>query len=154
MKQKDTYANFSALNAQEREDVDFCVCVVPRETVATEILAPHGGGTEPGTSQIAKQIAGKDLSYATFEGLKPTGNSRLHITSHVSRATVWLPRTYMRRLPISSGQPCLARDFHMNRRKGVGEIAASPTGSADRDARPGATCPCSAGQREVSRCRC
>lgn len=81
MKQKDTYANFAALNAQEREDVDFCVCAVPRETASTVILAPHGGGIEPGTSEIAKQIAGKDLSYATFEGLKPTGNSRLHITS-------------------------------------------------------------------------
>lgn len=81
MKQKDTYANFSALNAKEREGVDFCVHVLPREASSTVILAPHGGGIEPGTSDVAKQIAGKDLSCATFEGLKPTGNSRLHITS-------------------------------------------------------------------------
>lgn len=81
MKQKDTYANFAALNAKEREDVDFCVCVILRESTSTVILAPHGGGIEPGTSEIAKQIAGKDLSCATFEGLKPAGNSRLHITS-------------------------------------------------------------------------
>lgn len=81
MKQKDSYANFAALDAKECEGVDFCVCVVTRETTSTVILAPHGGGIEPGTSEVAKQIAGKDLSCATFEGLKPAGNSRLHITS-------------------------------------------------------------------------
>ncbi len=79
--QKDMYANFAALNAMEREGVDFCVCVVPRETISTVILAPHGGGIELGTSEVAKQIAGEDLSCATFEGRKPTGNSHLHITS-------------------------------------------------------------------------
>jgi len=81
MKHKDTYANFAALNAKEREGVDFCVHVLPREASSTVILAPHGGGIEPGTSEVAKQIAGEDLSCATFEGGKRTGNSCLHITS-------------------------------------------------------------------------
>ncbi len=79
--QKDTYANFAVLNAMEREGVDFCICVVPREAASTVIFAPHGGGIEPGTSEVATQIAGEDLSCATFEGRKPTGNSCLHITS-------------------------------------------------------------------------
>ncbi len=79
--QEDTYPNFAALNAMEREEVDFCVCVVPREAASTVVLAPHGGGIEPGTSEVAKHIAGEDLSCAMFEGRKRTGNSRLHITS-------------------------------------------------------------------------
>lgn len=77
----DTYANFAELGVAECEGVDFCVCVVPREATSTVVLAPHGGGIEPGTSEVAKQIAGNDLSCAMFEGRKPTGNSRLHITS-------------------------------------------------------------------------
>ena len=77
----DAYANFAELNAAEREGVDFAVCVVSRDGVSTVVLAPHGGGIELGTSEVAKWIAGGDLSYAVFEGRKSTGNSRLHITS-------------------------------------------------------------------------
>lgn len=79
--QEDTYANFAALNAMEREGVDFYVHVIQREASSTLILAPHGGGIEPGTSEVAKLIAGDNLSCATFEGRKRTGNSRLHVTS-------------------------------------------------------------------------
>lgn len=81
MKHKDTYANFAALNAKEREGVDFRVRVFSREVSSTVILAPHGGGIEQGTSEVAKQIAGEHLSCAMFEGRKRTGNSCLHITS-------------------------------------------------------------------------
>jgi phage replication-related protein YjqB (UPF0714/DUF867 family) len=44
-------------------------------------VAPHGGGIEPGTSELADAIAGSDLSFYTFEGLKSSGNTDLHITS-------------------------------------------------------------------------
>ena len=47
----------------------------------TAIIAPHGGGIEPGTSEIAEAIAGTEFSFYAFEGLMPRGNSRLHITS-------------------------------------------------------------------------
>jgi poly-gamma-glutamate hydrolase-like protein len=45
------------------------------------LVAPHGGGIEPGTSELADAIAASDLSFYTFEGLKPSGNTDLHITS-------------------------------------------------------------------------
>lgn len=77
----DTYTNFRELNAAEREGIDFEICEVWREGASTVILAPHGGGIEPGTSEVAKQIAGDELSYAVFEGKKSKHNSRLHITS-------------------------------------------------------------------------
>jgi phage replication-related protein YjqB (UPF0714/DUF867 family) len=45
------------------------------------IVAPHGGGIEPGTTEIAERIAGTEHTFYTFEGLKRTGNRDLHITS-------------------------------------------------------------------------
>lgn len=45
------------------------------------IIAPHGGGIEPGTSELTRAIAGDELSYYCFEGNKLEGNDRLHITS-------------------------------------------------------------------------
>ena len=77
----DRYANYAQLTAAEREGIDFEVCVLVRNDVPTVVLAPHGGGIEPGTSEVAKWIAGEDLSYAVFEGRKSTRNSRLHIAS-------------------------------------------------------------------------
>jgi phage replication-related protein YjqB (UPF0714/DUF867 family) len=45
------------------------------------VIAPHGGGIEPGTSELATAIAGDDFSLYLFEGLKSAGNGELHITS-------------------------------------------------------------------------
>ena len=77
----DVYTNFAELQAAEREGVDFRVRVVRRANARTVVLAPHGGGIEPGTSEVASKIADDDLSLAIFEGIKPTRNARLHITS-------------------------------------------------------------------------
>ena len=77
----DGYVNFAELNAAERQGIEFEVCVLVRDGVATVVLAPHGGGIEPGTSEVAKWVAGEDLSYAVFEGRKSIGNFRLHIAS-------------------------------------------------------------------------
>lgn len=53
-----------------------------RETgSSTVIVAPHGGGIEPGTSDMCLGIAGEDLSWYQFEGRKAAGNGDLHITS-------------------------------------------------------------------------
>ncbi len=45
------------------------------------IIAPHGGGLEAGTSEIASAIAGRDLSLYCFDGIKQRGNEVLHVTS-------------------------------------------------------------------------
>jgi len=60
----------------------------------TTILAPHGGGIEPGTSELCLAVAGyhpADLSqvppagvthdYWMFEGVRDHGNAELHVTS-------------------------------------------------------------------------
>jgi phage replication-related protein YjqB (UPF0714/DUF867 family) len=44
-------------------------------------MSPHGGGIEPGTSELAEAIAGTNLSFYAFEGIKQAGNRHLHITS-------------------------------------------------------------------------
>ncbi|MBM2614401.1 poly-gamma-glutamate hydrolase family protein [Actinoplanes sp. LDG1-06] len=56
------------------------------------VLALHGGGIEPGTSELCLAIAGYHpagglvggavYDYWMFEGIMPSGNSALHVTSH------------------------------------------------------------------------
>jgi phage replication-related protein YjqB (UPF0714/DUF867 family) len=77
----DKYRNFADLAAHEKENSDFRVRSEQRHG-ATAVIAPHGGGIEPGTSELAEAIAGGDLSFYAFEGLKRNGNGVLHITSH------------------------------------------------------------------------
>jgi phage replication-related protein YjqB (UPF0714/DUF867 family) len=45
------------------------------------ITAPHGGGLEPGTSELARAIAGDQYSLYVFESNLEDGNQRLHLTS-------------------------------------------------------------------------
>jgi phage replication-related protein YjqB (UPF0714/DUF867 family) len=77
----DKYANFEALQAEQREDRDFQVRTSVREGAIITVIAPHGGAIEPGTSELAIAIAGEDLSFAVFEGIKAQKNRELHITS-------------------------------------------------------------------------
>ena len=75
----DTYANFAALKSAESPDA---YSILVRDTGSRVVIAaPHGGGIEPGTSEVARSIAGSDLSYYVFEGRKAGGNQVLHITS-------------------------------------------------------------------------
>lgn len=82
----DKYRNFDELSRNERSGVDFRI-LVRRARAAFAIVAPHGGGIEPGTSEIADAIAAiedvvsEEWSYYAFEGLKSEGNVDLHITS-------------------------------------------------------------------------
>jgi phage replication-related protein YjqB (UPF0714/DUF867 family) len=77
----DRYDSFATLT---RLAPDRSWRVVPREVAGSEVLviAPHGGGIESGTSELAAAIAGDDHNLYCFEGLKPHGNRELHITSH------------------------------------------------------------------------
>jgi phage replication-related protein YjqB (UPF0714/DUF867 family) len=77
----DVYRNFAELSETETEGLDFCVSAVKREGSNVVIVAPHGGAIEPGTSEVAKEVADNDLSLAIFEGIRLEGNKRLHITS-------------------------------------------------------------------------
>src|SRR5260370_42664995 len=76
----DKYNNFAELLGNERENTGFQIR--SRERCGTPaIIAPHGGGIEPGTSELAEAISDGDLSFYAFEGIKKGGNGVLHITS-------------------------------------------------------------------------
>jgi phage replication-related protein YjqB (UPF0714/DUF867 family) len=64
------------------------------EVTRTTIIAPHGGGIEPGTSELCLAVAGYHpamlpetppagvtYDYWMFEGLRPDDNDVLHVTS-------------------------------------------------------------------------
>ncbi|MCZ6709482.1 MAG: poly-gamma-glutamate hydrolase family protein, partial [Gammaproteobacteria bacterium] len=77
----DKYANFRQLSENETEGVDFRVATRMLKAARTAVVAPHGGAIEPGTTEFALSVVGSELNYATFEGLKVSGNRDLHITS-------------------------------------------------------------------------
>lgn len=77
---KGKYNNFKELSERALEGRDFSVRLQNRPGAAV-VVAPHGGGIEPGTSELAAAIAGYDLSFYVFNGIKSAGNSELHITS-------------------------------------------------------------------------
>ena len=76
----DKYPNFATLALNERSGIDYGV-IVRRARPAFAIIAPHGGGIETGSSEIADAIADEGFSFYAFEGLKSSRNAVLHITS-------------------------------------------------------------------------
>lgn len=77
----DKYKSFSDLTKSAVEGRDYCIRTIDRAT-DTIVIGIHGGGIEAGTSEVAEAIAGNDLSFYAFEGIKAAGNGDLHITSH------------------------------------------------------------------------
>ena len=77
----DRYTNIAELKQNEREDEDYTILYreLPSEIA---IMAPHGGGIEPGTIDIADYLAGCDYTFYAFKGLKESGNKILHINSN------------------------------------------------------------------------
>jgi phage replication-related protein YjqB (UPF0714/DUF867 family) len=74
------YSCFEELKKCEVEGSDFLlICRRGRSGIA--VFAPHGGGIEPGTTEIADAIAGEEHAYYSFIGLKSHGNWDLHLTS-------------------------------------------------------------------------
>ena len=74
------YANFKALEQFEIEGIDYEI--QSRNGISgIAVIAPHGGGIEPGTAEITKAIAGSDHAFYAFKGTKKSGNIDLHITS-------------------------------------------------------------------------
>ena len=76
----DKYVNYEELRNREKLNKDYRISWRKGKTNSI-IIAPHGGNIEPGTTELADAIAGKIHSFYTFEGVKPTTNSELHITS-------------------------------------------------------------------------
>ncbi|MEJ5364029.1 MAG: poly-gamma-glutamate hydrolase family protein [Desulfosoma sp.] len=74
------YRSFSALLLQENPGRDFVVeWQAGRSGLA--VMAPHGGGIEPGTSEAARAIARGFHSFYHLDGRKRKHNAVLHITS-------------------------------------------------------------------------
>ncbi|HYA39676.1 MAG TPA: poly-gamma-glutamate hydrolase family protein [Syntrophobacteraceae bacterium] len=76
----DKYSCFEHLSANESRGADY---EIVRRLGISEIavIGIHGGGIEPGTSEIAEAVAGPDHSFYTLKGLKEEANKDLHITS-------------------------------------------------------------------------
>ena len=77
----ESYQCFAELTQHETEGTDYAVRVSARPTSPVLVVAPHGGGIEAGTSELAASIACDEHNLFTFDGLKPSGNRRLHIGS-------------------------------------------------------------------------
>ncbi len=75
-----TYRSFKQLVLNETEGIDYRVRTRAGFS-GIAIMAIHGGGIEPGTTEIAEAVAGQSHTFYTFSGLKDKGNASLHITS-------------------------------------------------------------------------
>jgi phage replication-related protein YjqB (UPF0714/DUF867 family) len=77
----DKYATYAQLKRNEIEDRDYTILYRDLSSQIV-IMAPHGGGIEPGTIDIADELAGCEYTFYGFKGLKKTGNSILYINSN------------------------------------------------------------------------
>lgn len=79
----DSYLNFADLARNQIRGIDYEIEICHRPSSDITVIAPHGGGIEPRTSNIARAIAGEEMSLYLFEGIRPSGNyAALHLTSH------------------------------------------------------------------------
>lgn len=76
----DRYRDFVELRSNELEGRDYLISF-RRGYSGIVVMAPHGGDIEPGTTEIADALAGKEHSFYSFEGTRTSGNLKLHITS-------------------------------------------------------------------------
>jgi phage replication-related protein YjqB (UPF0714/DUF867 family) len=76
----DCFKSFSQLLHHAVAGVDFMV-EMRNGTSGIVLMAPHGGGIEPGTDILADTIAGQEHAYYAFRGIRSTRNSGLHIAS-------------------------------------------------------------------------
>jgi phage replication-related protein YjqB (UPF0714/DUF867 family) len=75
------YSSFSELQQYESEGEDYAI-LYRKATSGIAVMAPHGGGIEPGTIDIADGIAESDYVFYAFKGLKKAGNRILHLSSN------------------------------------------------------------------------
>jgi len=79
-----SYRSFADLQKHQVLGKDYDIVVCHRASSRVAVIAPHGGGIERRTSEIARAISGMDLNLYLFEGIKSSGNNytALHLTSH------------------------------------------------------------------------
>ena len=70
----DRYPNFAMLAACEDEGADFQVRYRLADSPVT-VIAPHGGGIEAGTSELAEAVAGREHWFYAFEGIRGHENA-------------------------------------------------------------------------------
>ncbi len=79
----DDYRDYADLAKVQVENTDYRVYVRPNPNSTVAVIAPHGGGIEQHTSDVARAIAGDEFNLYLFEGIRPSRNyATLHLTSH------------------------------------------------------------------------
>jgi phage replication-related protein YjqB (UPF0714/DUF867 family) len=86
---QDTYPSLDQLKKELKDGVDFRTRVLVRNLNTSQaktapvvtVIAPHGGRIDPGTSAIARALAGRNWNLFDFQGLYKADPYRLHVTS-------------------------------------------------------------------------
>lgn len=120
----DRYKSFNELAANEQLDIDYRIRSLDRGSEAV-ILAPHGGWIEPSTSEIAKAIAGTDLSFYAFEALRKGPHGDFHVTSHLFDEPTAIELV---------GRSCTAVAIHGRRNEGTDAVWLGGRAAGLRDA--------------------
>jgi phage replication-related protein YjqB (UPF0714/DUF867 family) len=76
-----TYTSYAELAAAETEGVDYTRTLTTVSGATWIAIAIHGGGIEPGTGEVAAAVSDSLMDCYVFAGIKPSGNSALHIES-------------------------------------------------------------------------
>jgi phage replication-related protein YjqB (UPF0714/DUF867 family) len=77
----DKYRSFQELSQKEVLGRDYKI-LTSNEDSPVLIIAPHGGKIEPGTTELARAVAGDEWGFYSFYGIKILNTHRdLHITS-------------------------------------------------------------------------
>lgn len=77
----DKFSSMQELEKETIENEDWKIIIRNRNSNVS-ILAIHGGGIEPATTELASMIADEgEYNYFTFEGIRSKGNQELHVTS-------------------------------------------------------------------------
>jgi phage replication-related protein YjqB (UPF0714/DUF867 family) len=76
-----TCNSYREIQRHYKEDVDYKISESHLRSDAC-VFSPHGGGIEPGVSELVHGVAAGDFSWYLFEGIRKTHNWDLHVTSH------------------------------------------------------------------------
>lgn len=75
------YKNFEQLSSVEIKEEDYTIHAEGSDSNVA-VIAIHGGGIEPGTTELIKNLAEENsYSYYSFNGIKKKDNQNMHITS-------------------------------------------------------------------------